>query len=119
MPIASHRSGLPSWVATLVPNGITVINVPTPSVDQKGPPPAPCPTTSVQASALFGGPAGSWSFSHQEEGWIFILADKPTSIRIPVGMSAGYLVIGETLEMRGTLGPATINNVNFLAVSCS
>jgi hypothetical protein len=114
----ANSSGLPSWVATLVPSGITVINVPTPSVDPKGPPSAPCPTTSAQASALFGGPAGSWSFSHEEQGWIFILADKPTSIRIPDGMSAGYLVIGESLEMRSTLGPATVNNVNFIAVSC-
>lgn len=114
----ANSSGLPSWVATLVPSGITVLNVPTPSVESKGPPSAPCPTTSAQASALFGGPAGSWSFSHQEQGWILILADKPTSIRIPDGMSAGYLVIGETLEMRSALGPATVNNVNFIAVSC-
>src|SRR5207253_1621859 len=58
---AAGSSGLPSWVATLVPKGITVINVPTPSVDSKGPAAAPCPATPAQASALFGGPAGSWT----------------------------------------------------------
>ena len=114
----ANSTGLPAWVATLVPNAITAINVPTPSVDPKGPAGAPCPATSAQASALFGGPAGSWSFNHQEQGWILILAGAPTSIRVPAGMSAGYLVIGKTLEMRTTQGPATVNNVNFIAVSC-
>ncbi len=114
----ANSTGLPAWVATLVPSAITAINVPTPNVDPKGPPSAPCPATSAQASALFGGPAGSWSFNHQEQGWILILADRPTSIRIPDGMSGGYLVIGDRLEMRTAQGPATVNNVNFIAVSC-
>ena len=67
---------------------------------------------------MFGGPAASWSFDRQEHDWILILADKPASIRVPANMSAAFLVIGQTLEMRTTCGPATVNNVNFIAVSC-
>src|SRR5260221_3509166 len=33
---AARKSGLPSWVATLVPNGVTLLNVPTPGVDPSG-----------------------------------------------------------------------------------
>jgi hypothetical protein len=105
-------------VSTLVPSGITVINVPTPSLDTNGPPTSPCPTTADQASALFGGQAANWTYNRSQQGWIFILANSPTSIRVPANMSAGYLALGETLEMRSVLGPATIHNVNFAAVSC-
>jgi hypothetical protein len=115
---AARKSGLPSWVATLVPSGITILNVPTPSVDASGPPNSPCPASAEQASALFGGPAGNWSFNHNQQGWIFILADAPTSIRVPANMTAGYLVIGANLEMRSAVGPVTLHNINFVAVSC-
>ena len=115
---SAKKSDLPSWVATLVPSGITIINVPTPSVDPSGPPESPCPTSASQASALFGGAAANWSYNRDQQGWIFILANKPISIRIPANMSAGYLVIGESLEMRSALGPATLHNVNFVAVNC-
>jgi hypothetical protein len=114
----ARKSSLPSWAATLVPNGVTLLNVPTPAVDASGPPNSPCPATVQQASALFGGPAGDWAFNHNQHGWIFALADKPTSIRIPANMTAGYLVIGQNLEMRSVAGPATLRNVNFVAVSC-
>jgi hypothetical protein len=114
----AKKSRLPSWVSTLVPSSITVIDVPTPSIDPNGPPVSSCPTTSGQASALFGGQAASWNFNRQQQRWIFILADKPTNIRVPANMSAGYLVIGDNLEMRSVIGPATILNANFVAVSC-
>jgi hypothetical protein len=114
----AKKSSLPSWVSTLVPSGITVHDVPTPSVNPNGPPKSLCPLTADQASALFGGSAASWTFSRQQHGWIFILADYPATIRIPANMSAGYLVIGQTLEMRSVVGPATVHNVNFIAVAC-
>ena len=115
---AAKKSGLPAWVSTLVPNGITVLNVPTPSIDTTGPQTSPCPLTSDQASALFGGPSASWSYNHSNQGWILILAANPISVRVPANMLAGYLVIGDTLEMRSVQGPATVHNVNFVAISC-
>jgi len=115
---AARKAGLPSWVATLVPNGLVVLGVPTPSFDNAGPPNSPCPASADQAAALFGGPASAWSYNHDQQGWIFILADKPTSIRIPANMTAGYLVIGQSLQMRSVAGPVTLHNINFVAVSC-
>ena len=115
---AARESGLPPWVATLVPSGLTILNVPTPSIENSGPPNSPCPTTINQASALFGGPAADWAFNHDQQGWIFILAGSPIDIHVPANMTAGYLVIGATLEMRSAVGPATLHNVNFVAVSC-
>ncbi len=114
----AKKSKLPPWLATLVPSSITVINVATPSLDPNGPPKSACPATAAEASVLFGGPADSWSFSRQLQGWIFILADNPTSIRIPANMTAGYLVLGDSLTMLSAVGPVTIHNVNFVAVSC-
>jgi hypothetical protein len=114
----ASSTGLPSWVATLVPNGVMELSGPTPSVDSNGPPGAACPATSDQASALFGGPAANWSFNRSERNWILILRGQPASVRVPDGMSASYPVIGQTLEMRAVLGPATVNNVNFIALSC-
>jgi hypothetical protein len=112
-------SGLPDWVSQLVPAGITVINVPTPSVDGQGPPDSRCPPTAEEAAELFGGRASDWSFHGDTGGWILILAANPATILVPANMSAGYLVLGDSLEMRSTLGPATIHNVNFVAISCS
>jgi hypothetical protein len=113
------NSGLPDWVSQLVPPGITVINVPTPSVDTHGPPDSICPATSNGAAALFGGRSQDWTFHGDTGGWILILAADPATIQVPANMSAGYLVFGNNLEMRSTLGPATIHNVNFIAISCS
>jgi hypothetical protein len=112
-------SGLPDWVRQLVPEGITVINVPTPSVDDQGPPISDCPSTATAAEALFGGRSNDWSYHGDTGGWILVLADNPATIRVPANMSAGYLVLGNSLEMRSALGPATIHNVNFVAISCS
>ena len=39
-------------------------------------------------------------------------------MRVPANMSAGYLVLGETFEFRNVHGPATLSNINFIAISC-
>ena len=110
--------GLPDWVRNLAPAGVTVLNVPTPSVSANGPLDSACPLTAVGAGELFGGKAADWTYYGDSGGWVLIVAGNPTDIRVPANMSAGYLVIGDNLEMRSTLGPATIHNVNFAAVSC-
>ncbi len=115
----ARKSGLPGWVSTLVPSSLTLQNAPTPSLDSSGPAYSPCPSTPDQASALFGGPAANWSFSRQQQAWIFVLSGNPVDIRVPANMTAGYLVVGQSLEMRSSAGPATIHNVNFVAIRCS
>jgi hypothetical protein len=115
---AAAKSGLPDWVSTLVPDTLTVLNVPTPSIDSHGPPDSACPVTPDNAASLFGGKAQYWSYDRNNIGWVMIVASSPISIRLPANMSAGYLVVGATLEMRSASGPATIHNVNFAAISC-
>ena len=116
--LAAARSGLPDWVSTLVPDSLTVLNVPTPSLDTTGPPNSACPVTPDNAASLFGGKRQYWSYDKTNVGWVLIVAGSPISLRLPANMSAGYLVIGATLEMRSVQGPATIHNVNFAAISC-
>jgi hypothetical protein len=115
---AADDGGLPAWVRQLVPEGVTVINVPTPSVELAGPGDAACPVLALDAAALFGGEAGQWQFDRANQGWILIVPGPPITLRVPANMSVGYLVAAETLEMRSELGPVTIHNVNFAAVSC-
>jgi hypothetical protein len=114
----SAEDDLPGWVRDLVPEGITVINVPTPSVSADGPAAASCPRTPAGAANLFGGQAQHWQFDRATGGWIVIVVGQPITLRVPANMSAGYLVAADSLEMRSTLGPATITNVNFAAVAC-
>jgi hypothetical protein len=115
---AASGDTLPAWVRQLVPDGLTVINVPTPSVTLEGPGDTACPVLALDAAALFGGEAGHWQFDRANRGWIMIVPGQPVNLRVPGNMSVGYLVLGETLEMRSELGPVTIHNVNFAAVSC-
>jgi len=110
--------GVPDWIRALIPPGITVLGIPTPSVAQSGPPSADCPFTSELAAALFGGDSANWSFDAENNGWFMTAFAQPITVRVPLNMSAGYLVVGETLEFRNVHGPATITNVNFIAVSC-
>jgi hypothetical protein len=109
---------LPSWLQQLVPDGVTIINVPTPSVELTGPGDAACPLLGLDAAALFGGDAANWQYDRDNQGWILIVPGQPITLRVPANMSVGYLVAAETLEMRSELGPVTIHNVNFAAISC-
>jgi hypothetical protein len=72
----------------------------------------------LDAAALFGGQPDDWQFDRDNNGWILIVVGQPITLRVPANMSAGYLVAADSLEMRSELGPATIHNVNFAAVSC-
>ncbi|MCC7359905.1 MAG: hypothetical protein IT317_10530 [Anaerolineales bacterium] len=116
---AEHvEDGVPDWIKALVPDGITVVGVPTPAVHASGPPRSNCPLTAELAAALFGGTAANWSYDSENNGWFMTLIDTPTSVRVPANMSAGYLVLGETFEFRNVHGPATLDNINFIAISC-
>jgi hypothetical protein len=117
--IPTQDSGLPNWVLTAAPPGIKILDVPTPSVERGvGPGNSACPQTSDGAAELFGGKNDYWAYASQQNGWTLIVADNPITITIPSNMTAGYLVVGQSLYMTSAAGPATIRNVNFAAVSC-
>ena len=116
---AEHvEDGVPDWIKALVPDGITVVGVPTPAIEEAGPPQSECPFTSELAAALFGGRAENWSYDSENNGWYATVFNTPLTVRVPANMSAGYLVLGETFEFRNVHGPATVSNINFIAISC-
>jgi hypothetical protein len=113
-------SKLPAPIQTMLPPEVKILVAPTPEVipgDPRDNTVVNCPRDKLAAANLFGGPANDWTLNSELHGWIFI--SKTTStIHLPAGMSAGFLVITESMEMKSTLGPATITNVNMIAVSC-
>ncbi len=116
---ARSTAVLPPLLRTLIPPGITVLDSPTPSVRSgSGPPAGKCPATPLQAAQLFGGDLKYWSKDSQTGGWMMIAAGPPVTVFVPANMSAGYLTIGEALNMISVDGPATIDNANFVAMTC-
>jgi hypothetical protein len=41
-----------------------------------------------------------------------------TSVRVPANMTAGYLIFGQSLSLTEVGGPAVIDGVNMVAISC-
>jgi hypothetical protein len=80
--------------------------------------PAPCPGSPAEAAALFGGQASDWSYKPDADGWVMTSLTSQT-LHVPPGMLAGYLQFGEGgADMNQVDGPATIQNVNFAAITC-
>ena len=74
-----------------------------------------CPASLGDAVRLFGGDVKTWTQSRG--GWTMISV-APQTINVPEGMSAGYLVYVTKPEFYSVPGPVTIENLNFLAISC-
>ena len=112
-------SSLPGPLQTLIPKGVKVL-APDPvvvqKVDELSQPQVKCPQSPGEAAQLFGGAMESWSPGNMG-GWVLV-SFKTVDIYLPSNMSAGYLEVSGSPEMTTVLGPATIENVNFLAVSC-
>jgi hypothetical protein len=113
---------VPVEIQTIAPPGTNIINVPTPyvvnlpgggSADTKR---TTCPTTSAAAAALFGGNEKSWN---QQQGQWVLLDNNGATINLPKGMSAGYLVVTSSMEMKSVLGPARIGNIYMITISCN
>ena len=110
-------ANLPDPLKTLVPVGMTVVNPPTPVVIQgsvNDTATHPCPENAIQAARLFGGSTENWSF---KQGWMMI-SKSPAMLRIPAGMSAGYLVFSPSMEMKSVNGPVSIQNIYMVIISC-
>lgn len=80
--------------------------------------PTRCPRTSAQAASLFGGEAADWTFDPETQGWRMTLVGGGTSVFVPEGMRAGYLLLINGPEMRSVTGPATLKDINFIAITC-
>ncbi len=114
------RESLPPQLQTLVPSGTDLLLPPTPAVQTLPTGVASvtssCPRTSEDAAALFGGPAQRWTSNNN--GWVIIGTD-PISVYVPEKMTAGYVVVGASMEMRSIAGPARLENVYMVAVNCT
>ncbi|HTX92227.1 MAG TPA: hypothetical protein VMC09_13525 [Anaerolineales bacterium] len=75
-----------------------------------------CPRGPRDAASLFGGLTENWSFSNG--GWIMINPAKAATITIPNGMKAAYLTMNGHLSLAEVEGPAKMENVYYVAVSC-
>jgi hypothetical protein len=123
-PIPTQALNQPSAIGMLVkliPGEAKpdLMNLPKTTVEKnKGPGRAACPATSETASKLFGGDPALWRRDmNQFPSWQMINAGDSITVRVPNGMTAGY-VDNETFQVQSVHGPATIHNVNFLVITC-
>jgi hypothetical protein len=86
-------------------------------VEKVGPDRSRCPSNSIAAAELFGGDAKGWQPGSQPDSWQMITTGKPVTLHIPKGMYAGF-IDNKTFVFTSADGPATIYNVNFVAISC-
>jgi len=108
---------LPAPMQTAIPEGARILKPPPVIIHQQ-----PytgrterCPQSAGDAVRLFGGNLKQWTKAMV--GWTMISPD-PVLVNVPEGMSAGYLIFIERPEFYSVLGPVTIENINFLAISC-
>jgi hypothetical protein len=114
-------SSLPEPLQTYVPDGVRIFNDP-PLVERASEadlPPTTCPTNKIEAASIFGGQAKDWSQEEKNNGWMMVTTLQGVEIKVPTGMSAGYLVFVRGPEMRSVLGPAVIRNIYMISISCS
>jgi hypothetical protein len=118
-PATDNQPNLPLQVLNNLPDGIKpeFLKSPPARVERVGPDPTRCPTNATVASQLFGGDSAGWQPGGQPDTWQMITTGKPATIRIPRGMYAGY-IDNTTFVFTSADGPATIYNVNFVAISC-
>lgn len=111
-------AALPPALQTLVPPGVTILQPATPAIQRgEGPPPSGCPSTPAQAAALFGGQASEWQADPNGTGWLLV-ALNPVSVRVPEGMTLGYMTLAGSGSIQSLAGPATVDNLNFAAITC-
>ena len=110
---------LPLQAVDLLPDPVKpgFLQSPDTRVYPGGPGLTSCPTTSAAAAELFGGMAGSWQADVQTHSWQMMDSGKSVTISVPAGMYAGY-INNQTFKFTSVRGPATISNVNFVAVMC-
>jgi len=114
---------------TQAPNMVVkIMNLNTPVVNYGAVPPgAPissvsanaCPRTAQDAANLFGGKPADWYYPPSSNGWVMAHAGSTsTSIFVPKGMKAAYLQLSNRLELMEVIGPATMTDTYYIAISC-
>jgi DNA-binding transcriptional MerR regulator len=123
--VLSKQTGAASLLqATLVPDLAKILNLNTPVVQYNVAPSgsssgtSACPRTAVAAAAMFGGQPDKWSSPANSNGWIMIDTSQGNTIYTPMGMTAAYLQLGSNVVLVEVLGPATLSNVYYIAISC-
>jgi hypothetical protein len=118
-PFATGQPLMLIQVLNALPDGIKpgFLKSPPVRVENTGPAKAQCPGTSQEAAMLFGGEADSWKESSQPDSWQMMNPGNPATIRLPEEMYAGY-IDNTTFVFSSANGPATIYNVNFIAITC-
>jgi hypothetical protein len=105
----------------LIPAGSRpdLMNLPETTVEEnKGPAPAACPATPETAASLFGGDPAFWMRDmNQFPSWQMINPADSITVKVPKGMTAGYLD-NKSFQALSARGPATIHNVNFVVITC-
>lgn len=119
-PSAANPSMLPLDALKLLPDAVKpeFLKSPAATVEKTGPAAARCPARPADAAALFGGQEESWQPGSQPDSWQMMnVTGAPNTIRVPARMYAGY-IDNKTLVFSSADGPATIHNVNFVAIMC-
>jgi len=126
-PVASDGGSALQDTKTLSPNMVVkIMKLETPVVNQGVVPTGKtnavvtlCPHTADDAAALFGGDPVDWYYPPSANGWVMVRKEGTSAnIYIPKGMKAAYLQLGNNLQLVEVLGPATLNNAHYVAVSC-
>jgi hypothetical protein len=110
--------------STLAPNLAHSVGMTTPVVHRLPDPPGasrgtpvPCPQTPQDAADLFGGPAETWSKG--PNGWVRMdTSGVDVTIHVPYGMLAMYFKVSNQLVAVEVPGPATLNQIPSMAISC-
>jgi hypothetical protein len=111
---------LPVEMLKMIPDGLKpeFLKSPPAMVEKTGPARTGCPMQSQGAAALFGGDPKAWQRGSQVDSWQMITTGSPSTIRIPMGMFAGF-IDNSTFVFTSADGPSTIHNVNFVVIMCN
>jgi len=77
-----------------------------------------CPHNATEAANLFGGVPTDWTAPSGSNGWFMVRKGTPADVFVPQGMKAAYPQLGNSLEIVDVMGPATLHQVYYLAISC-
>jgi len=78
-----------------------------------------CPRSAQDAANLFGGKPADWYYPPSSNGWVMAHAGGSSAdIFVPKGMKAAYLQLSDRLNLIEVIGPATMTNAYYVAISC-